>query len=62
MRDLHIEAVVVEPTIEAIMKVVIVVIIKAIRGVVIVEEMIKEVAIKETEAVELMVIEEIIRA
>jgi len=53
---------VVEPTIEAIMKVVIVVIMKAICGVVIEEEMIKEVAIKETEAVELMVIEEIIRA
>ena len=52
----------VEPTIEAIMKVVIVVIMKAICGVVIEEEMIKEVAIKETEAVELMVIEEIIRA
>ena len=51
MRDLHIEAVVVEPTIEAIMKVVIVVIMKAICGVVIEEEMIKEVAIKETEAV-----------
>jgi len=62
MRDLHIEVVVVEAITEAITKVVIVVIMKAICGVAIVEAMIKEVVIKEKEAVELMVIEEIIRA